>query len=202
MPTAILDAKIDLKQKLTSWAIMLGEDEGIVINCDDDSLSIAAWIHTKADALAAHPAAEDFFTEIREAVDTLRRPYLPRTEREYLGDHCGEHVRIRPGQATVTLADGTVERTETLRRRMRHRMLDVTGSPAVVADVVSVHFGQTLKPKQITTAHSDDHNSNRPRRPDPLEAVTEDGRRKTFRVRDVLERFGVAYSAPEETAVS
>jgi len=202
MPTAILDAKLDLKQKLTSWALMLGEDENIVINCDDDSLSIAGWIYTKADTLAAHPAAEDFVTEIREAVDALRRPYLPRQNLEYLGEHCGEHVRIRPGQATVTLADGTVEQAETLRRRTRHMMLNVIGPPALIADVVSVYFGRKLKAQQITTAHSDDHNPNRTARHEPLEAVTIDGRRKTFRVCDVLERFGVPYGANEDSAVS
>ena len=81
-------------------------------------------------------------------------------------------------------------------------MLNVIGPPALIADVVSVYFGRKLKAQQITTAHSDDHNPNRTPRHEPLEAVTIDGRRKTFRVCDVLERFGVPYGANEDSAVS
>ena len=37
MPVPILDAKLDLKQKITSWALMIGEDGGFVIDCDDET---------------------------------------------------------------------------------------------------------------------------------------------------------------------
>lgn len=141
MPTAILDAKLDLKQKLTSWALMVGEDGEFVINCDDDTLSIAGWIYTKADWLAEHPALDDFMDEIDECVKALRRPYASKDERRlvHITDD-GMPVYAWPWEATKQLPDGTVERTHTLRERLKGRTLDRTLAAPNVSAVLREIF--------------------------------------------------------------
>lgn len=202
MPTAILDAKLDLKQKLTSWALLIGEDGEYVIDCDDNTYSIAGWIYTKADWLAGHPAAEDFCDEIEEAVRSLTLPYTTRTQLEFCGEHMGEKIYVRQGQATVTLPDGSVEQVKTLKAHGGARMLGEVRSPKMVADIIRTFFGFNVTEKMITTAHSDDHNPERRRVGPALEPAETYGRKKYYRVSDVLERFGMSPSATEVSAVS
>ncbi|VEW13546.1 Uncharacterised protein [Brevibacterium casei] len=202
MPVAILDAKLDLKQKLTSWALMIGEEGGFVIDCDDDTLSIAAWVYTKADWLSAHPAAEDFTEEIEECVNKLTSPYLTRAQMEFCGEHQGEKIYVRRGQATVELADGRVEQVKTLKAWSHSRMLDVVDTPKRVAEIITIVFGHPISGKTITTAYSDDHNPNRPHPSKILEPALEEGRRKFYKVSDVMDRFGMLPGVTEESAVS
>lgn len=202
MPTAILDAKEDLKAKLVSWARMIGEEGEFVIDCDDDSYSITAWIYTKAEWLAEHPAADEFVLEVEDCANRLSAPYLARSQMEFCGEHLGEKIYVRRGQATVELADGRVEQVKTLKAWSHSRLLDTVGTPRRVAEIASVVFGRPITAKMITTTYSDDHNPNRPQPSKTLEPASEEGRRKYYRVSDVLERFGMSPSAVEESAVS
>lgn len=202
MPTAVLDAKLDLKQKLTSWAVMIGEEGEYVIDCDDNTYSIAGWIYTKADWLAEHPAADDFTAEMEECVRVLRAPYMARADLEYCGEHQGEKVYVRRGQPTAVLADGTVEKVKTLKAWSNAQMLDIIDTPKMVAEIVTVIFGRPITAKAITTAYSDDHNPERPKSSKVLEPADEVGRKKFYRVSDVLERFGMSPGAVKESAVS
>lgn len=186
MPTSILDAKIDLKQKLTSWAQLIGEEAEVVIDADDDSLSIAAWIHQKADWLAAHPAADDFHDEITQALDTLAAPYRPRDHRVFLGIHAGVQIYARPGQQTVVLPDGRVERAKTLRHELLANLLDHIDTATVVSQVLREYFGVKVTVKKIHTAVSDDRLRRDVGR---LEPAAMSGSTKLFRVRDVQARF-------------
>lgn len=186
MPTAILDAKIDLKQKLTSWAQLIGEEAEVVIDADDYSLSIAAWIHQKADWLAAHPAADDFHDEITQALDTLAAPYRPRDHRIFLGIHAGAQIYAQPGQQTVVLPDGRVERTKTLRHEMLANLLDHIDTATVVSQILREYFGAKVTVKKIHTAVSDDRLRRDTGR---LEPAAISGSTKLFRVRDVQRRF-------------
>ena len=202
MPVAILDAKLDLKQKLVSWALMVSDEAEVVITCDDNSYSIAGWIYTKADWLAEHPALDDFLGEIEECVKTLRAPYRSRADLEYCGEHQGEKVYVRRGQTTAVLPDGTVERVSSLKAWSHAQMLDVIDTPKRVAEIASVIFGIQVTAKAITTASSDDSNPNRPKRSRILEPVNADGGRKLYRVSDVLERFRVSPGGSGNSAVS
>lgn len=126
MPVSILDAKLDLKQKLTSWALMIGEEADVVIDCDDNTYSIAGWIYTKADWLAEHPALDDFTSEIEECVKVLRRPYASKDERRLCTIFNGAPIYAWPWETTVRLPDGTVELTHTLREQLKGQTMDKT----------------------------------------------------------------------------
>lgn len=141
MPTAILDAKLDLKQKLVSWTLMVSEEAEVVINCDDNSYSIAGWLYTKADWLAEHPAVDDFIDEVEECVKALRRPYASKDERRlvHITDD-GALVYAWPWEATKQLPDGTVERTHTLRERLKGRTMDKTLAAPNVSAVLREIF--------------------------------------------------------------
>ena len=141
MPVSILDAKLDLKAKLTSWALMVSDEAEVVITCDDNSYSIAGWIYTKADWLAEHPALDDFLGEIEECVKALRRPYASKDERRlvHIADD-GALIYAWPWEATKQLPDGTVERTHTLRERLKGRTMDRTLAAPNVSAVLREIF--------------------------------------------------------------
>lgn len=124
MPTSILDAKLDLKQKLTSWALLIGEEAECVIDCDDNSYSIAGWIYIKADWLAEHSAADDFTAEMEECVKALRRPYASKDERRLCTVFNGAPIYAWPWETTVRLPDGTVELAHTLREELKGQTMD------------------------------------------------------------------------------
>lgn len=202
MPVSILDAKLDLKAKLTSWALMVSEEAEVVITCDDNSYSIAGWIYTKADWLAGHPALDDLLGEIEECVKTLRAPYQSRADLEYCGEHQGEKIYVRRGQTTAVLPDGTVERVSSLKAWGASHMLDVIDTPKVVADIIRTFFIPDITAKKITTMHSDDNNPDRPKRARPLRPATIENGRKLYRVSDVLDRLRESTGVVEESAVS
>lgn len=174
MPVAILDAKLDLKQKLTSWALMIGEEGGFVIDCDDDTLSIAAWVYTKADWLAQHPAFEDFTIEIDDCVKALRRPYASKDERRLVTLFDGAPIYAWPWEQTVRLPDGTVERTHTLRERLKGQTLDKVLAAPNVSAVLREIYDMDVPPDTIRKAGKRGNLTKHA-----------DG----FRVGDVVERF-------------
>lgn len=182
MPAHILDAKRDLKNQLTSWALLISDEAECVIDCDDDSLSIAAWIYQKADWLAAHELAPDFVDEISTTLRRITDAYIRRDERIFCGIHAGQRIWAKPGQSTVTLPDGTVEQVKTLRAEMAARYLDHRGRAGDVAAIIRIFFGIDITGQWITATAANDRKRGRA---DPLTPTT-DG---TYVVRDVLDRL-------------
>lgn len=68
-----IDARDDLKQILTSWALLIVEERDVEYDSRDETTAIAAWIFQQADWLATHPAYDDFILEVEEAIDGLAR---------------------------------------------------------------------------------------------------------------------------------
>lgn len=144
MPVSILDAKVDLKQKLVSWALMVADEAEVVINCDDNSYSIAGWIYTKADWLAEHPALDDFLGEIEECVKSLRRPYASKDERRLCTIWQGIPIYAWPWETTVRLPDGTVHLVHTLREELKGLTMDKTLAAADASAVLREIFNMDV----------------------------------------------------------
>ncbi|RBP66419.1 hypothetical protein DFO66_103366 [Brevibacterium sanguinis] len=176
IPTTILSAKEDLKAKLVSWARMIGEDGEFVIDCDDDTLSIAAWVYTKADWLADHPAADDFVDEIDECVRALRRPYASKEERFLVTVMAGVRVYAYPWERTVLLPDGTVGDTYQLRQELYQRTRKEILPAANVSAVLDKIFGMEVSADAIRKA---------------AKRGTLEKRPEGFLVERVIERFGL-----------
>lgn len=68
-----IDARDNLKQILTSWALLIVEERDVDYDSRDETTAVAAWIFQQADWLAAHPAYDDFILEVEEAIDGLAR---------------------------------------------------------------------------------------------------------------------------------
>ncbi|WP_172171017.1 hypothetical protein [Brevibacterium sp. CT2-23B] len=68
-----IDARDNLKQILTSWALLIVEERGVDYDSRDETTAIAAWTFQQADWLALHPAYDDFILEVEEAIDALAR---------------------------------------------------------------------------------------------------------------------------------
>ena len=64
MPTAVIDARVELKHILVSWALLISQEGEFVIDCEDEAMSITGWIYQKADWLGAHEAVDDFLEEV------------------------------------------------------------------------------------------------------------------------------------------
>lgn len=144
MPVSILDAKLDLKQKLTSWALMVSEEAEVVINCDDNSYSIAGWIYTKADWLAEHPALDDFMDEIEECIKALRRPYASKDERRLVTIFNEAPIYAWPWETTIRLPDGTVHLAHTLREELKGQTMDRTLAAPNVSAVLREIFNMDV----------------------------------------------------------
>lgn len=144
MPVSILDAKLDLKAKLTSWALMVSDEAEVVINCDDNSYSIAGWLYTKADWLAEHPALDDFLGEIEECVKALRRPYASKDERRLVTIFAGTPIYAWPWETTVRLPDGAVELVHTLREELKGQTMDRTLAAPNVSAVLREIFNMDV----------------------------------------------------------
>lgn len=185
VPIGFLDAKVSLHQVLASWALMVGEEGEFVIDCDDNAMSMAAWLFTKAEWLAGHPAADDFHAEVSEAVSALASFYKPRRDdRKYLGEHSGVPIYAKPAQELVELPDGTTHRVATVRGWQLAQSWDYVGTCTEVADIARVLFGYDIDARKLSTIASND--KMRDRR-DGLKPVTEEP--KTYRVSDVVTRL-------------
>lgn len=152
MPITIIDAKENLKAKLASWARMIGEEAEVIIDCDDNSYSIAGWIYAKADWLANHPAADEFCDEIDECVKALRRPYASKDERRLVTIFNGTPIYAWPWEETTTLPDGRIERTHTLREELKGRTLDRTLAAPNVSAVLREIFDMDVPADTIRKA--------------------------------------------------
>ena len=187
MPTAVIDARVELKHILVSWALLISQEGQFVVDCEDEAMSIAGWIYQKADWLGAHEAVDDFLEEVGKSVQTIRYLYRGRDERLFCGIHAGTAIYANPGQTTVVLPDGSVERVEVLREEMRGQMADVVDTASNVSAILRTYFGMNVTTKQIHRTYSDDQ---RRARPDGLEVAAMDGKVKLFRVSDVHRRLG------------
>src|SRR5699024_5324398 len=117
LPAGIISAKRELRDMLLDWTALVSEGLAVVAHCDPTEPSMLAWLGSgeRADHLAAHEAAQDFLDEITEVTKQLESPYLPRAGKKYLGYYGGGDVYVRDGQQEVTLANGEVHRTATIR---------------------------------------------------------------------------------------
>lgn len=188
----LVEATGILKDTLVSWALMVSEEQPRKIDCEDNSLSIAGWLWRSADFLEAHPAREDFITEIRDACNAIRRFVDIADDRVFLGVHAGQEVYVRQGQETVVLPDGRVERVETIRNHMKRQVLDVQGTAKEVSIILRTIFNLHVSPKAITSMWREDVKA-RERgdlgRLEGLDACAMDGSRPVFVVDEVLLRL-------------
>ena len=189
MPTAVIDARVELKHILVSWALLISQEGQFVVDCEDEAMSITGWIYQKADWLGNHDAVDDFLEEVGKSVQIIRYLYRGRDERLFCGIHAGHAIYANPGQTTVVLPDGSVERVEVLREEMRGQMSEVIDTAGNVAAIIRTYFGAQVTAKRIRKAEEDDRLSPRM---DRLEPAAMDGKVRLFRVSDVLTRLGVS----------
>ena len=190
LPAGVISAKRELRDLLLDWTALVSEGLAVVAHCDPTEPSMLAWLGSgeRADYLAAHEAAQDFLEEITEVTKQLESPYLPRAGKKYLGWHGGGDVYVRDGQTEVTLADGTVERVETVRTWAAHHVLEWTGTAQEVSKAIKDYFGHEITPVQIKKAQDNDK---RRGRDDGLVPVGQRGREYIYRIGSVLDRIKV-----------
>ena len=190
LPAGIISAKRELRDMLLDWVGLVSEGLAVVAHCDPTEASMLTWLGSgeRADYLAAHEAAQDFLEEITEVTKQLESPYLPRAGKKYLGWHGGGDVYVRDGQSTVELADGTVERVETVRAWAAHHVLEWTGTAQEVSKAIKDYFGHDITPKQIKDAQ---YNDKRQGKDDGLVPAGLRGREHTYRVGSVLDRIKI-----------
>ena len=190
LPAGVISAKRELRDMLLDWVGLVSEGLAVVAHCDPTEPSMLAWLGSgeRADYLAAHEAAQDFLEEITEVTKQLEAPYLPRAGKKYLGYYGGGDVYVRDGQSTVELADGTVERVETIRTWAAHHVLEWTGTAQEVSKAIKDYFGHDITPVQIKKAQDNDK---RRGREDGLVPVGQRGREYIYRLGSVLDRIKV-----------
>ena len=188
LPAGVISAKRELRDLLLDWVGLVSEGLAVVAHCDPTEASMLTWLGSgeRADHLAAHEAAQDFLDELTEVTKQLESPYLPRAGKKYLGWHGGGDVYVRDGQSTVELADGTVERVETVRTWAAHHVLEWTGTAQEVSKAIKDYFGHDITPKQIKDAQ---YNDKRQGKDDGLVPAGLRGREYTYRIGSVLDRI-------------
>ena len=188
LPAGVISAKRELRDLLLDWTALVSEGLAVVAHCDPTEASMLTWLGSgeRADHLAAHEAAQDFLDELTEVTKQIEAPYLPRAGKKYLGWHGGGDVYVRDGQTEVTLADGTVERVETVRTWAAHHVLEWAGTAQEVSRAIKDYFGHDITPKQVQQAQKDDK---RRGNDNGLVPVSVRGREYVYRVRDVLNRI-------------
>ena len=190
LPAGVISAKRELRDMLVDWVGLVSEGLAVVAHCDPTEPSMLAWLGSgeRADYLAAHEAAQDFLEELTEVTKQLESPYLPRAGKKYIGWHGGGDVYVRDGQSTVELADGTVERVETVRTWAAYHVLEWTGTAQEVSKAIKDYFGHDITPVQIKKAQDNDK---RRGREDGLVPVGQRGREYIYRLGSVLDRIKV-----------
>ena len=190
LPVGLISAKRELADWLTDWCSMVRDGLEVVATYDLDEHSRLEWLGTgeRAEFLAGHDAGMDFLDEITVLTKQLESPYLPRAGKKYLGWHGGGDVYVRDGQSTVELADGAVERVETVRAWAAHHVLEWTGTAQEVSKAIKDYFGHDITPKQIKDAQ---YNDKRQGKDDGLVPAGLRGREHTYRVGSVLDRIKI-----------
>ena len=188
IPDGVMWGKRLLHERLQSWAQMIGEDAGIVINCDNNDLAILGWLNSKAHIISEHAAALDFLEELTEATKMIEAPYQPRVTRTWIGKHGGGDVTVRENQPIVELEDGRVEHVESIRAWNRDQVRLAEGTAAEVAEMIWEFFNIYIKPNEITEARTNDDRI-KSRHPGLLSSTRKDGREHIYTVQNVLDRF-------------
>lgn len=186
-PVSYLDALRDMHQTLSSWALLISEEAELVLDCDNESMSILTFITRNAVWLAGHPAAEDFVREVTMCTRALHVLYQGRDDRVFCGIHTGVPVWAKTGQKTVMLPSGDVKTVKELRTYMREELYAHVGSASEVAAILRTFYDLGgITAKKISDTH---HKDVKYRRVYGLDFVAMDGSRKLFRVGDVHKRF-------------
>ena len=187
-PVGLISAKRELADWLADWCSLVRDGLEVVATYDLDEHSRLEWLGSgeRAEFLAGHETAQDFLDEITVLTKALENPYLPRAGKKYLGYYGGGDVYIRDGQNTVELADGTVERVETIRTWAAHHVLEWTGTAQEVSKAIKDYFGHDITPKQIKDAQ---YNDKRQGKDDGLVPAGLRGREYTYRIGSVLDRI-------------
>ena len=188
LPAGIISAKRELRDMLLDWVGLVSEGLAVVAHCDPTEASMLTWLGSgeRADYLAAHEAAQDFLEELTEVTKALENPYLPRAGKKYLGYYGGGDVYVRDGQKEVTLANGEVHRTATIRAFNAANMLEQEGTASEVADIIKAFFGHEVTPTRI---HDTQKNDKRKTEGAKLEPLRTEGKKHIYRVWDVLNRL-------------
>lgn len=161
-----IDARDNLKQILTSWALLIVEERDVDYDSRDETTAIAAWIFQQADWLATHPAYDDFILEVEEAINNL-------------ASICNRGVSAR--RPDINLAS-SVHPEDTLTE-------DLTAEDCATA-LTQLH-GHPITAKQILKLVEVDRRKvadEKLHEAAALTPVTYDGRRPLFRVQEVLNR--------------
>jgi hypothetical protein len=188
LPVGLISAKRELADWLVDWCSLVRDGLEVVATYDLDEHSRLQWLGSgeRAEYLAGHDAGQDFLDEITVLTKQLESPYLPRAGKKYIGWHGGGDVYVRDGQSTVELADGTVERVETVRTWAAHHVLEWTGTAQEVSKAIKDYFGHDITPKQIKDAQ---YNDKRQGKDDGLVPAGLRGREYTYRIGSVLDRI-------------
>lgn len=187
-----IDTRASLKQILVSWALLIVEERDIEYDGADNATAIAAWIYQRADWLAAHPACDDFITEVEAEVAELSR-IVNRgvSSRRFCGWDNGRPVfadgnELRAGDAAgETLRNG--------RAALAVTVLDVDLPAKDCAEALKLH-GHEVTAKQILKLQEVDERRRARGAIGPhegLSPVCREGTRNTpiFRVSEVLARL-------------
>lgn len=196
LPVGIISAKRELRDILLLWTDLVSDGMDVVANCDPTESSMLAWLggSERAGFLAAHDAGMDFLEELTFVTKAIESAYLPRFGRKYLGHHGGGDVYVKEGQTEVTLADGTVERVDTIRTWSAQHVLDWTGTAQEVAKAIKDYFGHDITPKQIANARDKDA---RRAKGGGLKSLRKIGKDHVYRLGDVLDRLVTKEISPK-----
>lgn len=196
LPVGIISAKRELRDVLLLWTDLVSDGMDVVANCDPTDTSMLEWLsgNERATFLATHDAAGDFLDELTTITKSLENPYLPRFGRKYLGFHGGGDVYVKEGQTEVTLADGTIERVDTIRTWSAQHVLDWTGTAQEVAKAIKDYFGHDITPKQIANARDKD---SRRAKENGLKSLRKIGKDHVYRLGDVLDRLVTKELSPK-----
>ena len=149
MTDTMVIARDNLKQTLTSWALLIAEEGHHTYTGKDETTAIAAWICQHADWMAAHPAFDDFITEIEDAIraihDEINRHI---DDRRFCGWHNDRPVYARHDQASV-IVDGQIYTPKQGQDRLKAGIADVDLTAKECALVLTQVHGIKLTAKQI-----------------------------------------------------
>ena len=142
-------ARDNLKQTLTSWALLIVEEGHHNYTGRDETTAIAAWIYGYADWMTHHPAFDDFITEVENEMraihDELNRHI---DDRRFCGWHNGHPVYARHDQASVII-DGTTYTPQEGQDRLKAGIADVDLTAKECALVLTQVHGIKTTAKQI-----------------------------------------------------
>ena len=149
MTDTMVIARDNLKQTLTSWALLIAEEGHHTYTGKDETTAIAAWIYGYSDWMARHPAFDDFITEVEDAIraihDEINRHI---DDRRFCGWHNDRPVYARHDQASV-IVDGQIYTPREGQDRLKAGIADVDLTAKECALVLTQVHGIKLTAKQI-----------------------------------------------------